>query len=56
MYLRNTWYVAGYAAEIDESRLLARRLLDQPIVLFRDSQGDVAALAVGARIASRRFL
>lgn len=45
MYLRNTWYVAGYAAEIAGSRLLARRLLNEPIVFFRDSQGEVAALA-----------
>src|ERR1043165_1918502 len=33
MYLKNTWYVAGFAAEIDDDRPLTRTLLDQPIVL-----------------------
>lgn len=45
MYLRNTWYVAGFAAEIDAGQLLARRLLDQPIVFFRGPEGKVGALA-----------
>jgi phenylpropionate dioxygenase-like ring-hydroxylating dioxygenase large terminal subunit len=45
MYLRNTWYVAGFATEVDAGGLLARRLLGQPIVFFRGPQGAVAALA-----------
>jgi phenylpropionate dioxygenase-like ring-hydroxylating dioxygenase large terminal subunit len=35
MYLKNTWYVAGFASEIDGDRPLTRTLLDQPIVLPR---------------------
>jgi hypothetical protein len=35
MYLLNAWYVAGFSDEVDGTRLLARRLLDRPIVFFR---------------------
>lgn len=42
--LRNTWYVAGWAEELKAGQLLARRLLDEPVVLFRDDQGMPAAL------------
>ena len=43
-YLRNTWYVAAWDDEVDAGTLLSRRLLDQPVVLFRDSQGTPQAL------------
>lgn len=45
MYLRNTWYVAGFADEVSETRVLARRLLGQAIVFFRTPEGQVAALS-----------
>jgi phenylpropionate dioxygenase-like ring-hydroxylating dioxygenase large terminal subunit len=45
MYLRNAWYVAGFAAEVDISRPLVRRLLDQPLVFIRKPDGEVVALA-----------
>lgn len=38
-YLLNTWYVAGWAEELAQDALLARTLLEKPIVFFRDSQG-----------------
>jgi vanillate O-demethylase monooxygenase subunit len=44
-YLRNTWYVAGFADELPAGRLLARTLLDEPLVFFRRPDGRVAALA-----------
>jgi len=44
-YLRSAWYVAAFADEIVPGRLLARTLLEQPIVLFRDGRGAVRALA-----------
>ena len=44
MLLRNTWYIAAWADEID-GEPLARRICDEPIVLFRDKAGQVAALA-----------
>ncbi len=44
MLLRNAWYIAAWADEID-GEPLARRICDEPIVLFRDKAGQVAALA-----------
>lgn len=44
-YLRNTWYVAGFSDELNDDRpLLARRLLDEPIVFFRTGDGTLRAL------------
>jgi vanillate O-demethylase monooxygenase subunit len=44
-YLRNVWYVAAWAAELPAGQLLARTLLDEPVVFYRQSDGAVAALA-----------
>jgi vanillate O-demethylase monooxygenase subunit len=44
-YLRNTWYMAGFADELSaEQPLLSRRLLDEPVVFFRDAAGALHAL------------
>lgn len=43
-YMRTCWYVAAHASEITPGALLARTLLDQRVVLFRDRAGTVAAL------------
>lgn len=43
-YLRNTWYMAGWADEVGTESGLARRLLDEPLFLFRDPVGKVHAL------------
>lgn len=43
-YLRNTWYVAAWDHEVTGTQPLGRRLLDEPVVLFRDSQGQPHAL------------
>jgi phenylpropionate dioxygenase-like ring-hydroxylating dioxygenase large terminal subunit len=37
------WYMAGWSGEVGE-QLLARRLADQPVVMFRAASGDIAAL------------
>jgi nitrite reductase/ring-hydroxylating ferredoxin subunit len=37
------WYMAGWSGEVEE-QLLARRLADRPVVMFRALNGDVAAL------------
>lgn len=42
--LRNTWYVAAWAEEVPAGTVLARRLLDEPVVLFRGADGAVVAL------------
>lgn len=43
IYLRNAWYLAAWADEVGEAPL-ARTLLDEPVVLFRDADGSPKAL------------
>lgn len=43
-YLRNAWYVAGFADELEPGQLLARTLLEEPVVFFRRADGSAAAL------------
>jgi phenylpropionate dioxygenase-like ring-hydroxylating dioxygenase large terminal subunit len=43
-FLRNAWYVAAWAEEVDD-RPLGRRVLNEPIVLYRDTRGSVIALS-----------
>jgi phenylpropionate dioxygenase-like ring-hydroxylating dioxygenase large terminal subunit len=43
MFIRNAWYVAAWADEI-EAGPLARRICNEPVVLYRDATGEVAAL------------
>jgi phenylpropionate dioxygenase-like ring-hydroxylating dioxygenase large terminal subunit len=45
MLLRNAWYIAAWADEIGGEQPLARRICNEPIVLFRDGTGGVGALA-----------
>jgi len=42
-FLLNRWYMAAWSNEVGEG-LFARRLLDLPVVMFRKSDGTVAAL------------
>jgi vanillate O-demethylase monooxygenase subunit len=44
-YLRNAWTVAAWASELPPGQLLARTLLDEPLVLHRDASGAPRALA-----------
>jgi phenylpropionate dioxygenase-like ring-hydroxylating dioxygenase large terminal subunit len=44
-YLRNTWYAAAWATEVDSDRPFARTILDEPLVFFRDASGKPTALA-----------
>jgi phenylpropionate dioxygenase-like ring-hydroxylating dioxygenase large terminal subunit len=43
MFIRNAWYVAAWSDDIGQAPF-ARRILGEPIVLFRDSTGAIAAL------------
>jgi len=43
MLLRNAWYIAAWADELREAPL-ARRICNDPIVLFQDRAGKPAAL------------
>jgi phenylpropionate dioxygenase-like ring-hydroxylating dioxygenase large terminal subunit len=52
MFILNAWYVAAWTAEVGDPPV-GRRICDQPIVLFRDGDGGVVALA--DRCAHRAF-
>src|SRR3954447_6383673 len=43
MFIRNAWYVAAWADEITDTPL-ARRICNEPVVLFRDAEGHASAL------------
>ncbi|MGH8673108.1 MAG: Rieske 2Fe-2S domain-containing protein [Burkholderiales bacterium] len=43
-FLMNCWYVAAWDHELIDGKLLARTLLDQPLVLYKGDNGKVVAL------------
>jgi phenylpropionate dioxygenase-like ring-hydroxylating dioxygenase large terminal subunit len=43
-YLRNTWYVAMWSADLAPGQLEARTICEQPVVLFRRTDGTAAAI------------
>ncbi|MBS0522755.1 MAG: aromatic ring-hydroxylating dioxygenase subunit alpha [Proteobacteria bacterium] len=43
MFIRNAWYIAAWVDELGQ-KPLARRICDEPVVLFRDGEGRAAAL------------
>ena len=43
-YVRNIWYVAAWDDELKPGALLSRTILNEAVVMFRDSQGTVHAL------------
>jgi phenylpropionate dioxygenase-like ring-hydroxylating dioxygenase large terminal subunit len=44
MFIRNCWYVAGWDTEVPQDAMLARTLLNEPVLLYRDTQGRAVAL------------
>ena len=44
-YLRNAWYVAAWSDDVADGKLLPRTVMDEPIVLYRKVDGNVAAIA-----------
>ncbi len=44
-FLRNTWYVAMWAHELDPGQLEQRVICREPIVIYRQADGTAAALA-----------
>lgn len=49
--VRNGWYVAAFRNELGRD-LLARTILNQPVVLYRKEDGE--AVAVGGRCPDRK--
>lgn len=43
-FVRNAWYVAGWSDGVGDGQLVPRTIMDEPIVLFRKSNGDIAAI------------
>lgn len=43
-FLQNAWYVAGFTEEIAKGQMMARRILDRPLLLMRGENGLVSAL------------
>jgi phenylpropionate dioxygenase-like ring-hydroxylating dioxygenase large terminal subunit len=43
-FLRNCWYMATWSSELEPAAPMARKFLDVPVVLFRDSDGVPHAL------------
>jgi phenylpropionate dioxygenase-like ring-hydroxylating dioxygenase large terminal subunit len=44
MFVRNCWYVAGWSSELPGEGMIARTLINEPVLLFRTSAGEVVAL------------
>ena len=48
MWLRNCWYVIAWDHEIpaaDDNKLFTRKVLNEPILVYRTSEGEVVAMA-----------
>jgi phenylpropionate dioxygenase-like ring-hydroxylating dioxygenase large terminal subunit len=43
-YLRNAWYVGAWSDELGDGGVLGRTILKEPVVLFRQGNGEVVAL------------
>jgi phenylpropionate dioxygenase-like ring-hydroxylating dioxygenase large terminal subunit len=43
-YVRNAWYVAAWADSLADGKLVARTIMDEPVVLYRKADGNVAAI------------
>lgn len=44
MFVCNAWYAAAWPEEVGRS-LLPRRILDEPVLLWRTTEGEIAAIA-----------
>ncbi len=43
-YVRNAWYAAAWSDGLADGQLIARTIMDEPIVLYRKADGSVAAI------------
>jgi vanillate O-demethylase monooxygenase subunit len=44
MWVYNAWYVAAWSHEVEPGRIVARTIIDQPLVLYRTGDGHLVAL------------
>jgi phenylpropionate dioxygenase-like ring-hydroxylating dioxygenase large terminal subunit len=43
-YLRNAWYAAAWSDEVGDGGVLGRTIMKEPVVVYREGNGDVSAL------------
>lgn len=43
MWVRNAWYVAAWTHELEQGRIHARTVIDQPLALYRTGDGTIVA-------------
>jgi vanillate O-demethylase monooxygenase subunit len=41
-FSRNAWYVAAWADEVKTNTLMARKILNEPILFYRDTSSNAA--------------
>jgi len=44
MFVKNCWYVAAWTSELPASGMIARTIINEPLLLYRTSAGDVVVL------------
>ena len=44
MFLKNTWHMAAWAEQVAPGQLVARTILDEPVVVFRTADGVAVAM------------
>lgn len=44
MFLRNAWYIAGFSGDLRPGQHVARKILNEPIVVFRTGAGVLGAV------------
>src|SRR5690349_25151630 len=44
MFIKNCWYVAAWSSEVESGKVFGRTLLDIPVVLWRDTEGNGVAM------------
>ena len=44
MFIRNTWYVAGWSSEVPAEGMFSRTLIGTPVLMYRKRGGDIVAM------------
>ena len=43
-FVRNAWYIAAWPEELEDDQIVARTIMNEPLILFRGPDGKAAAL------------
>jgi vanillate O-demethylase monooxygenase subunit len=43
-FVRNTWYMAGWGEDVAEGKVIGRKLLGEPVAIYRKADGGLAAV------------